>query len=106
MSTAYTIGTETEGKKALYNPEREHKEIYHATNSVPPTQQLLVDCIKEVLDFPNLVPVPFETGELLTEEEKAFHASMSLFHTYWKRSISFPNDNTKKLLHSQRVADG
>ncbi|MED1781035.1 SDR family oxidoreductase [Brevibacillus fortis] len=76
----------------------EHKEIYHATNPVPPTQQLVVECIKEVLDFPNLVPVPFETDELLSEEEKAFNASMSLFHSYWKRSISFPNDNTKKLL--------
>lgn len=76
----------------------ENKEIYHATNPSPPTQQLAFECIKEVLDFPNLTPIPFNSDELLTDEEEAFNASMSVFHSYWSRSINFPTDNTKKLL--------
>ncbi|GED71971.1 hypothetical protein BRE01_56730 [Brevibacillus reuszeri] len=76
-----------------------HKEIYHATNPAPPTQELVIECIKEVLDFPNLQTIPYESTESFSDEESVFQSSMSIFKEYCTRTIHFPSDNTKELLH-------
>lgn len=72
--------------------------IYNITNPHPPSQELIVDCMKEVLAFPNLVTLPLEFGHKLTDEEKAFHQAMSVFKKYLNRSITFTSENTGKLL--------
>ncbi|WP_289140329.1 SDR family NAD(P)-dependent oxidoreductase [uncultured Brevibacillus sp.] len=76
----------------------QNKTIYHASNPAPPTQELVIECIKEVLDFPNLQAIPYESNEPLTVEEKVFHASMGIFKEYFTRTLHFPTDNTKGLL--------
>ncbi|USK37382.1 SDR family NAD(P)-dependent oxidoreductase [Cytobacillus firmus] len=72
--------------------------IYNITNPNPPLQSDVYEIVKEVLDFPQLeMCVPGDSTEM-TSEEKAFHDSMSIFHSYFQRTIDFPSDNTEKLL--------
>ncbi|MGM0777177.1 MAG: SDR family NAD(P)-dependent oxidoreductase [Bacillota bacterium] len=72
--------------------------IYNITNPNPPLQSDIYEIVKEVLDFSQLeMCVPGSSAEM-TNEEKAFHESMSIFHSYFQRTIDFPSDNTEKLL--------
>jgi nucleoside-diphosphate-sugar epimerase len=72
--------------------------IYNITNPNPPLQSDVYEIVKEVLDFPQLeMCVPGSSAEM-TNEEKAFHESMSIFHSYFQRTIDFPSDNTENLL--------
>jgi nucleoside-diphosphate-sugar epimerase len=76
----------------------ENGGIYNITNPNPPLQSDVYEIVKEVLDFPQLeMCVPGDSAEM-TSEEKAFHDSMSIFHSYFQRTIDFPSDNTEKLL--------
>ncbi|MGC5325392.1 SDR family oxidoreductase [Brevibacillus sp. SYSU BS000544] len=76
----------------------EKNKIYNITNPAPPTQMLIIECMKEVLDFPNLETVPLDSEQQLTEQEKSFHHAMSVFKKYLNRSITFTSDNTRNLL--------
>ncbi|MEK3853754.1 SDR family NAD(P)-dependent oxidoreductase [Cytobacillus sp. FSL H8-0458] len=72
--------------------------IYNITNPNPPLQSDIYEIVKEVLDFPQLkMCVPGSSAEM-TNEEKAFHESMSIFHSYFQRTIDFPSENTENLL--------
>ncbi|QAS51887.1 SDR family NAD(P)-dependent oxidoreductase [Halobacillus litoralis] len=73
-------------------------EIYHITNSHPPTNQMVFDTLKNNLRFNQveLVPTSFE-GEL-TEQEAKFNQPMKVFHQYLNRTLTFDDSNTQQLL--------
>ncbi|MFF0828075.1 SDR family oxidoreductase [Brevibacillus sp. NPDC003359] len=75
-----------------------NRGIYHVSNPAPPTQELVIECIKEVLEFPNLLTTPYDSDEPLSEDEKVFHSSMSIFKEYFTRTLHFPTENTRGLL--------
>lgn len=77
--------------------------IYNITNPNPPLQSDVYEIVKEVLDFPQLEMCVLGSSAEMTNEEKAFHESMSIFHSYFQRTIDFPSDNTEKLLAAAGV---
>jgi nucleoside-diphosphate-sugar epimerase len=81
---------------ALYNGE--NGKIYNITNPNPPTQDSVFKAIVEVLDFPNIKVKHFKYAGQLNDMEKAFNESLSVFRSYWSRSILFPCENTTELL--------
>ncbi|KON87729.1 short-chain dehydrogenase [Sporosarcina globispora] len=77
--------------------------IFNITNPNPPLQSEVYAIVKEVLDFPQLKMYPPSLNAEMTNEEKAFHDSMSIFHSYFQRTIDFPSDNTAKMLAAAGV---
>ncbi|WP_026582069.1 SDR family NAD(P)-dependent oxidoreductase [Bacillus sp. J33] len=73
-------------------------DIFNITNPNPPLQSEVLSIVKEVLDFPQLEMHPPSSIGDMTNEEKDFHDSMSIFHSYFQRTIDFPADNTAKML--------
>jgi nucleoside-diphosphate-sugar epimerase len=77
----------------------EHRKIYNITDPLPLTQEEIFKAIKEVLDFPNLELVPYSEADALTELEKTFNQSLTIFTNYFTREIQFPCENTVSLLN-------
>jgi nucleoside-diphosphate-sugar epimerase len=76
----------------------EDGKIYNITDPSPLSQEEIFEAVKEVLDFQNLDLIPFSEADSLTEIEKAFNQSLTIFKNYFTREIHFPCDNTLSLL--------
>ncbi|WP_456271068.1 SDR family oxidoreductase [Bacillus sp. AK031] len=77
----------------------EDGKIYNITDPSPLNQEEIFSAVKEVLDFPNLDLVPYSEADSLTDLEKAFNQSLTIFTNYFTREIQFPCDHTLSLLH-------
>ena len=81
----------------------ENGKIYNITNPNPPTQEKVINIIKDVLDIPYLEGMSYNNAENLTEEEKMFNQPLSVFKNYFSRTIHFPCENTKKLIEQSNI---
>ncbi|MFD2170420.1 SDR family oxidoreductase [Tumebacillus lipolyticus] len=72
--------------------------IYNVTNPNPPRQGDIFELIKERLSFPNLQIRPFSYAGPLTPESQQFNSPLSVFKSYWHRSIRFDSTHTKEML--------
>ncbi|MDZ5473371.1 SDR family oxidoreductase [Bacillus sp. 31A1R] len=75
-----------------------NKEIFNITNPNPPIHSDLIRVIKEVLDFPNLETISFDSDYQLREDEMLFNKPLDVFKSYWSHSRRFPCENTKRVL--------
>lgn len=78
----------------LQHAERE--KIYHIVNTNPPKNLMILDYIRERLDFPELTVT--ESLEGLREEEQYLNQLLAVFHVYLNRNIRFVAENTESLL--------
>ncbi|WP_394171715.1 SDR family NAD(P)-dependent oxidoreductase [Guptibacillus hwajinpoensis] len=80
-----------------------NKEIYHITNSQPPTNLLVFETLKSVLDFNQVELVSTSYDGELTEQEMKFNEPMKVFHQYLDKTLTFDDTNTRKLLSESNV---
>lgn len=80
-----------------------NKEIYHITNSQPPTNLLVFETLKSVLDFNQVELVSTSYDGKLTEQEMKFNEPMKVFHQYLDKTLTFDDTNTRKLLSESNV---
>ncbi|WP_078596149.1 SDR family oxidoreductase [Evansella clarkii] len=85
-------------------PERAEKnKIYNITNPNPPSNHQLVDMFREALAFPTLAAIEPEGSHLLRDDEKQMNEMVGVFKVYISNSISFKDDNTKRLIEGTSV---
>lgn len=72
--------------------------IYNVTNDTPPRNEVMLDYMKEALDFPHLT-ITEAPSSSLSKVEHAFNEMVKVFNPYLSRNITFHDANTKQLLH-------
>ncbi|MBT2687721.1 SDR family NAD(P)-dependent oxidoreductase [Bacillus sp. ISL-47] len=77
-----------------------NRDIFNITNPNPPRQSEILSIVKEILDFPQLQMHSLSSSDDMSNEEKAFYDSMSIFHSYFQRTIDFPTGHTERMLTS------
>ncbi|MFA9556829.1 SDR family oxidoreductase [Evansella sp. AB-rgal1] len=72
--------------------------IYHLTNPHPPTNELVLNTIKEVFEFDSLHLISVEDEHTLSKLEVKVNHQLDVFKDYLNRTITFRDENTKELL--------
>jgi thioester reductase-like protein len=78
-------------------------QIYHITNPEPPTNNELLQLLKEALDFQSLSVVE-HADEQLDEEEIRLNSLVDVFKVYLAGNLSFDDRNTQELIRGTGVA--
>ncbi|WP_214823777.1 SDR family NAD(P)-dependent oxidoreductase [Exiguobacterium algae] len=71
--------------------------IYNVTNDTPPTNDVMLDYMKEALSFPHLT-ITETPASSLSKVEQSFNDMVKVFNPYLNRDITFHDPNTKQLL--------
>ena len=75
-------------------------KVYNLVNPVPPSNKLVLDSIKEGMDFEAIDLISEEDAHLLSPEEVKVNQPLAVFKDYLNRSIFFHDENTRELLKS------
>ncbi|MFN7249788.1 MAG: SDR family NAD(P)-dependent oxidoreductase [Anaerobacillus sp.] len=78
---------------------RINKTVYHLTNPNPPTNEFVIEMIKDVFDYQTLRLASIEEAPHLTDFELSINKPLEVFKDYVNRSIHFPTKNTNELFH-------
>ncbi|WP_280769217.1 SDR family NAD(P)-dependent oxidoreductase [Salipaludibacillus daqingensis] len=73
-------------------------KVYNLVNPAPPANDLIMDTIKDGMDFQAIELVPYEKENTLSLEEQKLNDPLRVFKPYLNRTICFHDDNTKELL--------
>jgi len=74
--------------------------VYNLVNPSPPANDLIMDTIKEGMDFHAVELVPYEEVDKLSLEERKLNQPLQVFKPYLNRTIYFHDENTRELLNS------
>ncbi|MDG5788356.1 SDR family NAD(P)-dependent oxidoreductase [Evansella sp. AB-P1] len=72
--------------------------IYNLVNPTPPSNELVIDSIKEGLEFEYIDLVSNDLSQSLSETEIRVNQQLVVFKEYLNRSIFFRDENTRELL--------
>ncbi|QOY38689.2 SDR family oxidoreductase [Anaerobacillus isosaccharinicus] len=74
-----------------------NETVYHLTNPNPPTNEFVIEMIKDVFDYQSLSLASIEEAPHLTDFELSINKPLEVFKEYLNRSIYFPTENTNEL---------
>lgn len=77
--------------------------IYNITNPNPPTNQSIIELIKESLEFDHVVIAENEDVLTLNKEEVQLNSMLYVYNPYLSRSIIFEDKNTKELIEGTDI---
>ncbi|OIJ12936.1 short-chain dehydrogenase [Anaerobacillus arseniciselenatis] len=80
------------------------KTIYHITNSQPPTNELVVDVAKDVLEYQSISLASESEIPSFTPLEATINKSLHMFKDYLNRTIQFDDENMRELLRYHSVS--
>ncbi|PYZ93456.1 short-chain dehydrogenase [Salipaludibacillus keqinensis] len=72
--------------------------VYNLVNPSPPDNHLIMEAIKEGMDFQAIELIPYEDYSTLSLEELKLNEPLQVFKPYLNRTIYFHDDNTRDLL--------
>jgi nucleoside-diphosphate-sugar epimerase len=77
-----------------------NQTVYNLVNPSPPANDLIMDTIKDGMNFHGILLIPYEEVEKLSQEEQKLNEPLQVFAPYLNRTIYFHDDNTQELLKS------
>ena len=80
------------------------KTIYHITNSHPPTNELVVDVAKDVLEYQSISLASESEIPTFTQLETTINKSLHVFKDYLNRTIKFEDTNMRRLIQDHGMS--
>lgn len=81
-----------------------NKTVYHLTNPNPPTNEFVIEMIKDVFEYQSLSLASINEGAQLTDFELSINKPLEVFKDYVNRSIHFPTENSNELFQKNGFA--